>query len=225
SLLQESVDQASYMFSDNQYLAQMADILGKDTDAKEFREKADKLATYINTCMFDEGTGFFYDIRIEDKPLANGCAGKPIVERGKGPEGWSPLFNKAATQANADAVVKVMKDTSEFNTYIPLGTAALSSPAFGPDIYWRGRVWVDQFYFGLKGMESYGYRDDAVEMAGVFFDHADGLVGDGPIRENYNPLTGDQQGAPNFSWSSAHLYMLYNDFFTAEKQLNRLSNK
>lgn len=217
SLLQESVDQASYMFSDNQYLAQMADILDKDTDAKEFREKADKLATYINTCMFDEGTGFFYDIRIEDKPLANGCAGKPIVERGKGPEGWSPLFNKAATQANADAVVKVMKDTSEFNTYIPLGTAALSSPAFGPDIYWRGRVWVDQFYFGLKGMESYGYRDDAVEMAGAFFDHADGLVGDGPIRENYNPLTGDQQGAPNFSWSSAHLYMLYNDFFTAEK--------
>ncbi len=217
SLLQESVDQASYMFSDNQYLAQMADILGKDTDAKEFREKADKLANYINTCMFDEGTGFFYDIRIEDKPLANGCAGKPIVERGKGPEGWSPLFNKAATQANADAVVKVMKDTSEFNTYIPLGTAALSSPAFGPDIYWRGRVWVDQFYFGLKGMESYGYRDDAVEMAGAFFEHADGLVGDGPIRENYNPLTGDQQGAPNFSWSSAHLYMLYNDFFTAEK--------
>lgn len=217
SLLQESVDQASYMFSDNQYLAQMADILDKDTDAKEFREKADKLASYINTCMFDEGTGFFYDIRIEDKPLANGCAGKPIVERGKGPEGWSPLFNKAATQANADAVVKVMKDTSEFNTYIPLGTAALSSPAFGPDIYWRGRVWVDQFYFGLKGMESYGYRDDAVEMAGAFFDHADGLVGDGPIRENYNPLTGDQQGAPNFSWSSAHLYMLYNDFFTAEK--------
>ncbi|MGR6838241.1 alpha-glucosidase [Aliivibrio wodanis] len=217
SLLQESVDQASYMFSDNQYLAQMADILGKDTDAKEFREKADKLATYINTCMFDEGTGFFYDIRIEDKPLANGCAGKPIVERGKGPEGWSPLFNKAATQANADAVVKVMKDTSEFNTYIPLGTAALSSPAFGPDIYWRGRVWVDQFYFGLKGMESYGYRDDAVDMATAFFDNADGLVEDGPIRENYNPLTGEQQGAPNFSWSSAHLYMLYNDFFTAEK--------
>ncbi|MUK62049.1 alpha-glucosidase [Aliivibrio fischeri] len=217
SLLQESVDQASYMYSDNQYLAEMADILGKKSEAKDFREKADKLANYINTCMFDESTGFFYDIRIEDKPLANGCAGKPIVERGKGPEGWSPLFNKAATQSHADAVVKVMKDPKEFNTYVPLGTAALTSPAFGPDIYWRGRVWVDQFYFGLKGMESYGYRDDAVQMASAFFDHADGLVGDGPIRENYNPLTGDQQGAPNFSWSSAHLYMLYNDFFTAEK--------
>ncbi|QUM89778.1 alpha-glucosidase [Moritella sp. 36] len=217
SLLQESVDQASYMYSDNKYLAQMADMLGKDDEAKEFRDKADYLATYINTCMFDESTGFFYDIRIEDKELANGCAGKPIVERGKGPEGWSPLFNGAATQDNADAVVKVMKDTSEFNTYVPLGTAAISSPAFGPDIYWRGRVWVDQFYFGLKGMEQYGYREDAVKMATAFFDNADGLVQDGPIRENYNPLTGEQQGAPNFSWSAAHLYMLYNDFFTEEK--------
>ncbi|MCW8344785.1 alpha-glucosidase [Vibrio sp. ZSDZ65] len=217
SLMQESVDQASYMYSDNRYLAQMATLLNKTQEAQEFEEKAQQLSDYINTCMFDESSGFFYDIRIDDKPLANGCAGKPIVERGKGPEGWSPLFNGAATQQHADAVVMVMKDPKEFNSYVPLGTASLSSPAFGPDIYWRGRVWVDQFYFGLKGMERYGYRDDAVQMANTFFEHADGLVQDGPIRENYNPLNGAQQGAPNFSWSAAHLYMLYNDFFTSEK--------
>ncbi|MEZ9417189.1 alpha-glucosidase, partial [Vibrio sp. 10N.286.49.E1] len=50
SLLQESVDQASYMYSDNKYLAEMADILGKDAEAKEFREKAEHLSNYINTC-------------------------------------------------------------------------------------------------------------------------------------------------------------------------------
>ncbi len=214
SLMQESVDQASYMYSDNLYLAKMADLLDKDAQAKEFRQKANKLSKYINTCMFDDKTGYFYDIRIEGKPLANGCAGKPIVERGKGPEGWSPLFNGAATQAHADAVIKVMENPKEFNTYVPLGTASLTNPAFGPDIYWRGRVWVDQLYFGLKGMEKYGYRKQAVELANKFFKHADGLITDGPIRENYNPLTGDQQGAANFSWSAAHLYMLYNDFFT-----------
>lgn len=217
SLLQESVDQASYMYSDNKYLAEMADILGYQDQAADFRSKASKLASYINTCMFDERSGFFYDIRIEEQPLANGCAGKPIVERGKGPEGWSPLFNGAAGQQHADAVVKVMKDTREFNTYVPLGTAALTNPAFGADIYWRGRVWVDQLYFGLKGMEQYGYRQDAEAMAAAFFKHADGLVTDGPIRENYNPLNGQQQGAPNFSWSAAHLYMLYNDFFNQQK--------
>ncbi|HGY3717703.1 TPA: alpha-glucosidase [Citrobacter gillenii] len=212
SLLQESVDQASYMFSDNHYLAEMATLLGKTKDAKHYQTLTAKLADYINTCMFDANTQYFYDVRIEDKPLANGCAGKPIVERGKGPEGWSPLFNGAATQSHADAVVKVMLDPKEFNTFVPLGTAALTNPAFGPDIYWRGRVWVDQFWFGLKGMERYGYRDEALKMADTFFKHAKGLTADGPIQENYNPLTGAQQGAPNFSWSAAHLYMLYNDF-------------
>lgn len=213
SLLQESVDQASYMYSDNHYLAQMAALLGKQEEAKHYQTLATTLADYINTCMFDPQSGFYYDIRIEDKPLANGCAGKPIVERGKGPEGWSPLFNGAATQQHADAVVKVMLDPKEFNTFVPLGTAALSNPAFGPDIYWRGRVWVDQFWFGLKGMARYGYRDEALTLADAFFKHAKGLTGDGPIQENYNPLTGAQQGAPNFSWSAAHLYMLYNEFF------------
>ena len=212
SLLQESVDQASYMVSDNHYLAEMATLLGKTQEAKRYQTLATKLTDYINTCMFDANTQYFYDVRIEDKPLANGCAGKPIVERGKGPEGWSPLFNGAATQSHADAVVKVMLDPKEFNTFVPLGTAALTNPAFGPDIYWRGRVWVDQFWFGLKGMARYGYRDEALKMADTFFNHAKGLTADGPIQENYNPLTGAQQGAPNFSWSAAHLYMLYNDF-------------
>ncbi|MEG1711973.1 MAG: alpha-glucosidase [Citrobacter sp.] len=212
SLLQESVDQASYMYSDNHYLAEIAALIGKTQDAKHYQALATKLADYINTCMFDANTQFFYDVRIEGKPLANGCAGKPIVERGKGPEGWSPLFNGAATQPHADAVVKVMLDPKEFNTFVPLGTAALTNPAFGPDIYWRGRVWVDQFWFGLKGMERYGYRDEALKMAYTFFKHAKGLTADGPIQENYNPLTGAQQGAPNFSWSAAHLYMLYSDF-------------
>ncbi|MBL7637392.1 alpha-glucosidase [Atlantibacter hermannii] len=213
SLLQESVDQASYMYSDNHYLAEIATLIGKSDDARHYQALATQLAEYINTCMFDPQTKFYYDIRIEEQPLANGCAGKPIVERGKGPEGWSPLFNGAATQQHADAVVSVMLDKKEFNTFVPLGTAALTNPAFGADIYWRGRVWVDQFWFGLKGMERYGHREEALKLADAFFKHARGLTSDGPIQENYNPLTGAQQGAPNFSWSAAHLYMLYNEFF------------
>lgn len=82
---------------------------------------------------------------------------------------------------------------------------------------------MDQFWFGLKGMERYGYRDDALKLADTFFRHAKGLTADGPIQENYNPLTGAQQGAPNFSWSAAHLYMLYNDF-SVSNNLQRLAD-
>lgn len=192
SLLQESVDQVSYMYSDNYYLAEMVIIFGKLEEVKRYRQLVQQFADYINICMFDSIIQFYYDVRIEDKLLANGCAGKSIVERGKGSEGWSSLFNGAVTQVNVDAVVKVMFDFKEFNIFVSLGTAALINSVFGVDIYWRGRVWVDQFWFGLKGMERYGYRDDVLKLADTFFRYVKGLIVDGLIQENYNSLIGVQ---------------------------------
>lgn len=59
-------------------------------------------------------------------------------------------------------------------------------------------------------------KETAVRVCEVIrplqFNNAEGLAGSGPIRENYNPETGAMQGASNFSWSSAHLYMLYRNF-------------
>ena len=43
-------------------------------------------------------------------------------------------------------------------------------------------------------MERYGHREEALQLADALFRHARGLTSDGPIQENYNPLTGAQQG-------------------------------
>lgn len=56
-------------------------------------------------------------------------------------------------------------------------------------------------------MARYGYRDEALKMADTFFNHAKGLTADGPIQENYNPLTGAQQGA-NFSGRGASVHVV-----------------
>ena len=218
SLMQESVDQASYWYSDNNYLSQIATVLGKTADAQEFADNAAKTKSYINQCMFDSATGYYYDISIDinsDGTMAapGECAGKPLVKRGMGPEGWSPLFNKVADQVQADAVVANMLKTEKFNTTVPLGTLAADSPAYGANIYWRGRVWLDQFYFGVRSMDNYGYNKEAMAYVDRLFQNAEGLTSDRPIQENYNPETGAVQGANNFSWSSAHLYMLYRGFF------------
>lgn len=59
-------------------------------------------------------------------------------------------------------------------------------------------------------------KETAARVRGVIrplqFNNTGGLAGSVPIRENYNPETGAMQGASNFSWSSAHLYMLYRNF-------------
>ena len=208
SLNQESVDQNSYLYMEAGLLARMADLLGFPEDIAGHQQTAMRLKAYINNCMFDPETGFFYDIQITPEQGGAGCAGELLTARGRGPEGWTPLFVQAATQEHADAAASVMLDETEFNSFIPLPTASLSNPAYDPDIYWRGRVWLDQVYFGVTGLRNYGYTKAADQMVANLFDRAEGLTDGAPIRENYNPETGVMQGATNFSWSAAHLYLL-----------------
>ena len=41
------------------------------------------------------------------------------------------------------------------------------------------------------------------------FDRLNGLTGDAPIHENYDTFTGKLLQASHFSWSAAHLLLLY----------------
>jgi putative isomerase len=60
-------------------------------------------------------------------------------------------------------------------------------------------------------LKNYGYHDLAQTLSSKLYLNAQGLAENGAIRENYNPETGAEQGATNFSWSAAHLLMLYRD--------------
>lgn len=214
SINQESVDLNAYLAKEKHILADMAAIIGDTEKTTFYREAAEKLAIQINDYFFDEGTGFFYDRQITNTEVAGDCSSNNqlLVSRGRGPEGWTPLWAGVADADKARAVRAAMLSPAEFNTTVPLGTASLTNPAYDSDIYWRGRVWLDQFYFGLIGLKNYGYGADARMLAEKFFDNAIGLRSDQPIRENYNPETGEMQGATNFSWSAALLFMLEKDF-------------
>ncbi len=214
SINQESVELNTYLAHEKTLLAKMAQLLKQNKLADDYNQQAKILAKRINQCFFDEDSGFFYDrsFKASDKADKYGCTGKLLTARGRGPEGWSPLWAKIADNDKAKRVKNVMLKSSEFNSIIPLGTAALSNPAYDADIYWRGRVWLDQVYFGLIALDNYGYHQEAKDLAEKLFNNAEGLSETGSIRENYNPETGAVQGATNFSWSAAHLLMLYREF-------------
>ena len=208
SINQESVELNAFLVREKQLLARMAAVLGDSRAGNEFKTAAEQLAIRINYCFFDEKTGFYYDRRMSEAGDTGECPTGLLVRRGRGPEGWGPLWAGIADADKAARVRQVMLDESEFNTLVPLGTASLRNPAYDPDIYWRGRVWLDQAYFGLMGLRNYGYDRDAASLAGKLLCNSAGLAGKDPIRENYNPETGAMQGATNFSWSAAHLYSL-----------------
>jgi putative isomerase len=199
SIDQESVDLNAFLYREKLILADIADALNDKAAAQAWRDQAVKLRGQINASFFDTASGFYYDRQL---------GGKLLIMRGRGPEGWTALWAGAAEPSQAKAVIAKMLDPSEFATPVPMPTAAVSNPSYDPEIYWRGRVWLDQLYFGAVALRNYGHAADADKMVQRFENGAQGLLGDAPIRENYNPINGRMQGATNFSWSAAHLLML-----------------
>lgn len=198
SLNQESVDLNAYLYTEKGYLAKIADVLGLKKQAMEWRKQLAPLKKQIETTFYDDKRGFYYD-RLMD--------GQWITA--EGPEGWIPLWAGLSSPKQAGSVLLIMQKKAKFNTPVPLPTLAADHPKFDPTKgYWRGPVWLDQSYFGLNGLQQYGYHKEARYFLGKLLENAEGLSAQGPIRENYHPLSGKGLNAKNFSWSAAHLLMM-----------------
>lgn len=210
SLNQESVDLNAYLYAEKIYLAQMADVLGerggaapvRDDGATAWRKAAAELKSRIGRQFYSQEKGYYYDYHTGLRKLI-------LIE---GPEGWIPLWAGASENSRARRVLAVMTDKGKFNTFLPLPTLAAGHRDFNPENgYWRGPVWLDQFYFGVEGLRRYGFVHQADRFTRQLFSHADGLMGIGEIRENYHPLTGKGLNAVNFSWSAAFVLLLMMD--------------
>ena len=199
SMDQESVDLNAYLYRDAADLATVAGILGDGAQQATWRQRAATLKAKLGRRFFDPTRGYFFDVRIPDGTFVTTY----------GPAGWIPLWAGAATPEQAKAVARVLADPRKFDTFMPFPTLAADDPRFAPvKGYWRGPVWLDQAYFAVRGLERYGLTAQADRMALRLFTHAQGLTGDGPIRETYDPLTGHGQNSRNFSWSAASCLML-----------------
>ena len=191
SMDQESVDLNYFLALEYRILKKMSDIVGL-----EFEEK-DRYG-HLNDYFFVDEAGFFFDKRLN---------GAYVMEEGT--EACIPLWTEIATREQAASCVKIFTDTAKFATYIPFPTIAADNPKFMPAGYWRGPIWLDQVYFGISGIRKYGYHAEADKFTEQVFTRLDGLTGDKPIHENYDTHNGKPLKAPHFSWSAAHLLMLY----------------
>lgn len=199
SLNQESVDLNSYLFAEKIFLQKLAEVLGKNDDAIQWKNEAKTLKELINKQFFDTKKGYYFDRLFNHEGLIS-------IE---GPEGWIPLWAGVSNVRQASSVRKIMANKNKFNTKVPLPTLAADYPKFNPQNgYWRGPVWLDQFYFGLEGLKRYGYTKLANEMLNQLWKNAEGMQTDIPVFENYHPLTGRGLNAKNFSWSAAHILMM-----------------
>ncbi|WP_199757029.1 MGH1-like glycoside hydrolase domain-containing protein [Pedobacter sp. KBW06] len=198
SLNQESVDLNAYLYAEKGYLAKIALVIGNSKAGQEWKSQLAPLKQKINRTFFREDKGFYYDKSLEGQWID--------VD---GPEGWLPLWCGLADKQQFNSVLKMIKKTNKFDTSVPLATLAADHPGFDPlKGYWRGPVWLDQFYFGYSALLRYGRKEEANYFLNKLLKNAEGLQGQGAIRENYHPLTGKGLNAKNFSWSAAHLLII-----------------
>ena len=200
SLDQESIDLNAYLYAEKLYLSELATVIDKQADTESYRADAEVLKTKIQQQFYDSEDGWFYDTNLE-------CT---AFIKGEGSEGWTALWAKAATQEQANAVKEKLMDPKKFYTKVPFQTMSADHEKFDPlNGYWRGPNWLDQAYFGVKGLRNYGFTDEADKATVQIIEGVEGILGKGKaICENYHPITGNGLNAQNFSWSAAHLLML-----------------
>ncbi len=200
SMDQESVDLNSFLILEERLLSELASAAKIEYtplfyDSKGSREK------YISDYFFCPDRNYYFDKKLN---------GTFVYEEGT--EGTIPLWSKIASKEQAAAAATLFCDSTKFATYIPFPTIAVDNPKFTPAGYWRGPIWLDQVYFGIEGLRRYGYGQSADMFTERLFDRLYGLSDKAPIHENYNTHTGTLLKAPHFSWSAAHLLLLYQSY-------------
>ena len=90
----------------------------------------------------------------------------------------------------------------------PLCSVATSDKEFNPVKYWRGPVWININWLVIRGLQTYGYIQEARDLTKNTIE----LIRKNGFYEYFHPLTGRGCGACDFSWSASLLIDLIDTY-------------
>jgi putative isomerase len=135
----------SLYIADCDALATMAERLGRSAEAQELHERSARYRTKLTT-LWDESSGIFLN-----KDLHTGQFSSRLS-----PTNFYPLLAKAATQPQADIMIKKhLLNPQEFWGQWVIPSIARNDPAFKDQNYWRGRIWGPMNYLVYLGLQNY----------------------------------------------------------------------
>lgn len=159
-------------------LLNIANVIGRDEFNSELSSEYEHLKSYINTRMWDEKTGFYYDV-APDKTLSHT---KSIAAY------WG-LVSDVVPHERAARMVEHLTDPKSFNRPHRVPTQAYDALVYDPyGGYWLGGVWSPTNYMVLQGLTQRGYDDLAFEIANNHVTNVAAIFQDtGTLWENYAP--------------------------------------
>ena len=176
------VDATSHVYQEYVYAAKWARELGEDAGPLE--KRAAELKTFIQTKLWDEKEGFFYDSWIVDGSVKERVRTDSF-------EGMWPMVVGAATEKQGRRVIDdwlMRKD--RFFTPHPIATVAASDPKFEMRM-WRGPVWNSMTYWAARGALRYGRPQAARKLLQAALDDTAAQYDrTGKLWEFYSPTGG-----------------------------------
>lgn len=172
-------------YTDLLAMADLFEIMSDSDNAHRYRTRADQVQQALHTLRHN---GLYYSFDHVTK--------KHIEVRT-----WSiflPLYAKLLNDVEAQTLVKdYLCDQTQFATPYLIPTTAVAEPSYDPQGgFWRGPVWHGANWFIYHGLKNYGMDELAETVRQSSLD----LLGKSGFREQYHPMTGEGQGAQNFTW-------------------------
>ena len=186
----EAPDLNTYLYLQQESLAKIATVIGKEEDVALWRGRADDMARRLVKHAWDAESGFFWAR----------CNGSRVNVRT--PFNLFPLITGQMPRAITDRLVEHLTDERQFWSRYPVATVAMDDPTFNPVKMWRGPTWVNVNYLLIEGLQRSGYEDLARELRQRTLDL---ILSRDDIYEYYHPMSGENPptAASMFGWSSA----------------------
>ena len=124
----ERVDEATYYYLNNIAAQRISELSGEADSAAAYARRARQIKSAVDQKMWDDRTGFFYDLKPETDEKA--LEAKEIVGF------WPYLFGEMQS-GDKLSLFDHMINKSEFWTKYPIATASQDCPAFDPHGYWK----------------------------------------------------------------------------------------
>jgi hypothetical protein len=199
----ECLDLTLLMIKEETSLAQMAEILGKNSEAKRWAILADSTSKLVNERMWDETTGFYYSVNKTDHSFrfkTRDLKRQEII-------GFLALWAGAAPKDRAARLIRSLTDTTKFWRRYGVPTLSARDEGYSPYVdyccKWNGPVWMLWDYLVYDGLKKYGYNELASQLAGKMVSAVTvQLSKNHNYWESYSPDNEVLNCPPNYIWDA-----------------------
>jgi putative isomerase len=191
----------SLLALDAEMLALIAAALGLEAEAAAHARRAGDLHERIRVDLWDESRGVFAN-RLRDGRFVRALA----------PTSFYPLAAGAAEPEQARTLLDRHLDApSGFGGVWRLPSVSREDPAFGDNVYWRGRVWPPLNFWVYQGLRRYGFDGAAGALARDGFALFRQTWAWRRCPENFNASTGEAFDQPDtdpfYGWGALLPYL------------------